>query len=68
MQNLLTITTYLPNERRSILRIIIGRLVELDAHLPHWDDDEDLFEVEMNKGKLQQPKANIEFSYHNCLH
>ena len=38
ISNLLKITKYLPNERVSILTLVIDRLVQLDAHLPIGED------------------------------
>jgi len=35
LENLMRLTEYLKPDRRTLLKIVIGRLVELDAHLPH---------------------------------
>lgn len=35
IENLVVLTEYLKSDRRTLLKIIIGRLVQLDAHLPH---------------------------------
>ena len=35
IENLMKLIGYIKKDRRLLLRIVIGRLVELDAHLPH---------------------------------
>ena len=35
IENLMRLSCYLKSDRRTLLRIVIGRLVELDSHLPH---------------------------------
>jgi len=35
IENLMKLAGYLKSDRRALLRIVIGRLVELDSHLPH---------------------------------
>jgi len=66
ISNLLKITKYLPNERVSILTLVIDRLVQLDAHLPigedlyDFDDSDDSDTEEAPEIKMSEKKPSRE--------
>ena len=60
ISNLLKITKYLPNERVSILTLVIDRLVQLDAHLPIGEDLYD-FDDRYRKIILKVRKSHTHF-------